>query len=198
MVKISLILTNESFDASTTRNYVLTMFQTNNQPTSRRFLRQEALREFFVFAHLICRQPWSRYMTYRLGTRVIATFSKSFFITLCHAFNCYLNKTELSYRELEFAAKTNFTERQKIPCWLFLEAYPFWPSFEGRWFWRSDYGVIASDILVVFFRQFCPNFILLWEQIIILMTDKREKKQRPFQQFGFARLSYFLWVNFFG
>ena len=52
-------------------------------------------------------------MTYRLGTRVIATFSKSFFITLCHAFNCYLNKTELSYRELEFAAKTNFTEKQK-------------------------------------------------------------------------------------
>lgn len=175
------------------------MFQTNSQPTSRRFLRQEALREFFVFAHLICRQPWSRYMTYRLGTRVIATFSKSFFITLCHAFNCHLNKTELSHRELEFAAKTNFTERQKKIVLIVFGNVSLLTIIEGRWFWRSDYGVIASDILVVFFRQFCPNFILLWEQIIILMTDKREKKQRPFQQFGFARLSYFLCVNnFFG
>lgn len=156
MVKISLILTNESFDASTTRNYVLTMFQTNNQPTSRRFLRQEALREFFVFAHLICRQPWSRYMTYRLGTRVIATFSKSFFITLCHAFNCYLNKTELSYRELEFAAKTNFTERQKIPCWLFLEMYPFWPLSRAADF--EDQIMVSSQVIywLYSFVSFAP------------------------------------------
>lgn len=137
-------------------------------------------------------------MTYRLGTRVIATFSKSFFITLCHAFNCYLNKTELSYRELEFAAKTNFTEKQKYRVDCFWKRITF-DHHRGPLILKIRYGVIASDILVVFFRQLCPSFILLWEQIIILMTDKREKKQRLFQQFGFARLSYFLWVNnFFG
>lgn len=135
------------------------------RPTSRRFLRQEALREFFVFAHLICRQPWSRYMTYRLGTRVIATFSKSFFITLCHAFNCYLNKTELSYRELEFAAKTNFTEKQKYRVDCFWKRITF-DHHRGPlilkirlWCHRKWYiGCILSSVLPQFYFIVGTNY----------------------------------------